>query len=107
MKVAVFSTKRYDRISLSEANVAGMHTLEFLEPSLGERTAAFAADYPVVCPFVNDRLTPEVLEILSGGVPPPRSEPAQRPESDAPVGLQPRRCLVIGLRCGSAACAGI
>ncbi|MCE2652849.1 MAG: 2-hydroxyacid dehydrogenase [bacterium] len=67
MKVAVFSTKRYDRISLSEANAAGMHTLEFFEPSLGERTAALAADYPVVCPFVNDRLTPEVLEILSGG----------------------------------------
>lgn len=53
MKVAVFSTKRYDRISPSEANAAGMHTLEFFEPNLGERAAALAAHYPVVCPFVN------------------------------------------------------
>lgn len=67
MKVAVFSTKRYDRSSLSEANAAGMHTLEFFEPSLSERTASLAAGYPVVCPFVNDTLSAGVLEMLARG----------------------------------------
>ena len=39
MKIAVFSTKPYDREFLSSAN-ASRHELHFFEPHLSEQTAA-------------------------------------------------------------------
>ena len=43
MKVAVFSTKKYDREFLEAAN-AGRHELRFFEPQLNLETASLAAD---------------------------------------------------------------
>lgn len=67
MRVAVFSTKRYDRDSLSAANQAAGHELEFLETRLTAETASIAARYPAICVFVNDRVDAAVLQALAGG----------------------------------------
>lgn len=64
MKVAVFSTKRYDREYLERAN-AGAHDLRFFEPHLNAETASLAAGYDAVCLFVNDRADPEVIQTLA------------------------------------------
>jgi D-lactate dehydrogenase len=66
MRIAVFSTKAYDRHFLERANreQGHGHELTFFELRLVEETAALAAGYPVVCAFVNDRLNAEVLQIL-------------------------------------------
>jgi D-lactate dehydrogenase len=65
MKVAVFSTKQYDRASLDAAN-AGRHQLQYLEPHLDAATATLARGHDGVCAFVNDRLDAKVLEALAG-----------------------------------------
>jgi len=67
MKVAVFSTKPYDRRSLDAANGAHGHELFFFESRLAARTAPLAAGYEGVCAFINDELTAETLEILATG----------------------------------------
>jgi D-lactate dehydrogenase len=67
MKVAVFSTKSYDRGFLDEANrsVGNRHDLTFLDARLSGETATLAAGYQAVCAFVNDQLDHEVLSILA------------------------------------------
>jgi len=65
LKIAVFSTKRYDREMLSRANAAHGHELAFFEPRLLPETAALAAGFPVICPFVNDEISREVLTLLA------------------------------------------
>jgi|TARA_R110000868_G_scaffold67056_6_gene199347 D-lactate dehydrogenase len=67
MKVAVFSTKPYDRDFLVTANREGgdRHELLFLEPRLSFETAPLAGDAKAVCAFVNDTLDRSVLERLS------------------------------------------
>jgi D-lactate dehydrogenase len=64
MKVAVFSSKPYDRQFLEAANASYGHELYFFEPRLTEDTASLAAGYPCVCAFVNDQLNANVLERL-------------------------------------------
>lgn len=66
MKVAVFSTKPYDRQFLNAANAAleAPHELTFLEPRLTPETAPLAANHDAVCCFVHDDLGREVLGIL-------------------------------------------
>jgi len=64
MKVAVFSSKPYDREFLTQAN-AGRHELRFLQPHLNEETASLAAGFAGVCAFVNDTLNAGVLEQLA------------------------------------------
>lgn len=66
MKVAVFSTKRYDREFLAAAN-AGAHELLFLEPHLDAQTVPLAAGFGGVCVFVNDRVDAAVLEKIAAG----------------------------------------
>jgi D-lactate dehydrogenase len=65
MKVAVFSTKPYDRKFLEAANADHHHELVFLETQLNERTAPLAASFPGVCIFVNDIADARTLEILA------------------------------------------
>lgn len=65
MKVAVFSTKTYDREFLEAANREGRHELAFFEVRLGLKTVSLAGGFPVVAAFVNDRLDREILEILA------------------------------------------
>ncbi len=65
MRVAVFSSRRYDRISLDAANHAGKHELVYFEPHLDQRTVALAEGFSGICAFVNDTLNAEVLRELA------------------------------------------
>ena len=65
MKVAVFSTKGYDRESFDAMNQKFGHELTFFKPNLSKETALLAHGFPVVCSFVNDELSAEILEDLA------------------------------------------
>nr|WP_319024292.1 2-hydroxyacid dehydrogenase [Sphingobium sp. PNB] len=67
MRVAVFSTKPYDRQFLEVGNAAAgfPHDLAFLEARLSVETAPLAAGSGAVCAFVNDCLDRLVLERLA------------------------------------------
>lgn len=65
MKVAVFSTKPYDRQFFEEANRTAGHELVFHESRLSSRTCRLAEGFPAVCAFVNDELDAGVLLTLS------------------------------------------
>ncbi len=67
MRVAVFSTKPYDREFLGRANADHGHELVFFEPRLGPETAPLAQGFAGVCAFVNDVLSAPVLEALAAG----------------------------------------
>ncbi len=67
MRVAVFSTKSYDRRFLEAANQAFRHDLTFFEPRLKPETAPLADGFPAVCAFVNDVLDAETLKLLQAG----------------------------------------
>jgi D-lactate dehydrogenase len=69
MRVAVFSTRPYDRRFLERANAAGRHRLDFHEARLDEASAAAADGAQAVCAFVNDLLDAGVLlRLHAGGV---------------------------------------
>jgi D-lactate dehydrogenase len=63
MRIAIFSTKPYDRTFLTNAN-SGKHELVFLEPHLDSSTAQLAKGCHAVCVFVNDTLDAPTLEQL-------------------------------------------
>lgn len=65
MKVAIFSTKPYDRQFLESANRDYGHDLSFLEPRLNHDTSTLAAGFPAVCVFVNDQLDASMLTELA------------------------------------------
>ncbi|MEH2245363.1 2-hydroxyacid dehydrogenase [Nostoc sp.] len=65
MKVAVFSTKAYDRRFLSDANSLTQHELVFFEPRLNRDTAILAAGFAAVCVFVHDQVDAPTLELLA------------------------------------------
>ena len=68
MKIAVFSTRSYDREFLSAANVS-RHELHFFEPHLSEETASLAAGFGTVCVFVNDHVdAPVIAKLAESGV---------------------------------------
>jgi D-lactate dehydrogenase len=67
MRVAVFSTKRFDREFLSRANEGHGHELVFLETGLNEETVGLGEGFAAVCPFVNDKLSAAVVERLAAG----------------------------------------
>ncbi|MBV5266177.1 2-hydroxyacid dehydrogenase [Pinisolibacter aquiterrae] len=67
MRIAIFSTKVYDRTFLERANRERGHDLTFLEPKLDLVTARLAEAFPAVCVFVNDVLDAAVLERLRAG----------------------------------------
>jgi D-lactate dehydrogenase len=67
VKVAVFSTRPYDREHLEAANRDYGHEITFYEPHLEPHTAVLAQGFPCVCPFVNDRLDREMLALLADG----------------------------------------
>jgi len=64
MKVAVFSTKSYDRKFLEAANRRHGHDMVFFEPHLTDETTALASGFEALCVFVNDKLTSDVLKSL-------------------------------------------
>ncbi len=67
MKVAVFSTKSYDRQFFSEVNTKYGHELVFLSPHLTSETSALASGFPAVCAFVNDVLDGSTLRAIAAG----------------------------------------
>lgn len=64
MKVAVFSTKAYDRGFLDTTN-GGRHALRYLEPKLTQDTAALSGGTEAVCTFVNDTLDRPTMAALA------------------------------------------
>lgn len=67
MRIAMFSTKPYDRRSFETAAGAAPHEILFLEPRLAPLTAPLAAGAQAVCVFVNDDVSAPVLEALAAG----------------------------------------
>jgi D-lactate dehydrogenase len=67
MRLAVFSTKNYDRQFLQPAAKAAGHELTFFEPRLNAQTAPLAAGYPAVCSFVNDDVDRGLVQLLVAG----------------------------------------
>jgi D-lactate dehydrogenase len=61
MKVAVFSTKPYDREFFTAANEQTGHELVFFEPRLTPQTYRLADGFGAICVFVNDQLDATVL----------------------------------------------
>jgi len=66
MRIAVFSTRPYDRQFLDQANGDRRHDLHYLESRLEPGTVATAGGCQAVCAFVNDRLNAEVVRGLHG-----------------------------------------
>jgi D-lactate dehydrogenase len=67
MKMAVFSTQRYDREFLNAANARAGHQLRYFDELLDRESVGLAAGHDAVCIFVNDRADAEVLEALAAG----------------------------------------
>lgn len=67
MKIAVFSTKAYDRRFLDEENEKHNHEIAYFEAHMREASAPLANGYDAVCVFVNDTLDLPTLEILHEG----------------------------------------
>ncbi|MCX8601041.1 MULTISPECIES: 2-hydroxyacid dehydrogenase [unclassified Gilliamella] len=65
MRVAVFSSKHYDKEYLEIANKKFKFDLEFYEHKLSHKTAVTAQDYDAVCVFVNDEVNKQVLQKLA------------------------------------------
>lgn len=65
MKIAVFSTKPYDREFLEAANAEKGHAISFFEEHLMESTAILAHGCEAVCVFVNDTVDAAALEVLA------------------------------------------
>jgi D-lactate dehydrogenase len=67
MKVAVFSTKSYDREFLEAANIAihSKHEFVYFDARLEPKTVPLAVGCSAVCVFVNDDVGAETLELLA------------------------------------------
>lgn len=63
MRVAVFSTKSYDRQFL--AQLEDRHEMRYIEPRLDRMTAPLAAGCEAACLFVNDKADRQALEGLA------------------------------------------
>jgi D-lactate dehydrogenase len=67
MRIAVFSSRPYDRTFLDAANERFGHELVYFEPRLTPSTAVLADGFPAVNAFVNDELGSETLHVLAAG----------------------------------------
>lgn len=65
MKVAVFSTKSYDKVAFNAINEHHQHELHYFDFRLTEQTAKILQDMDAVCAFVNDDLSAPVLKQLA------------------------------------------
>ncbi len=64
MKVAIYSTKKYERVYLEKSN-RGKHDLLFLEEALSPETAALAKDCSAISIFTNDDASGSTLQQLA------------------------------------------
>lgn len=67
MKIAFFSSKRYDQQSFAAANQTHGYELVFLESRLNPKSASLAAGFEAVCVFINDDVSAATLEVLAAG----------------------------------------
>ncbi len=65
MKVAVFSTKSYDRDFFDKFKDEYKHTFTYFETPLNSSTALLTEGFDAVCIFVNDKGNKETIEQLS------------------------------------------
>lgn len=65
MRVAIFSSKSYDREFLDKFNADSRHTLTCFEASLQSSTANLTAGHEAVCVFVNDKIDKGTIEQLA------------------------------------------
>ncbi|GHT34510.1 lactate dehydrogenase [Planctomycetales bacterium] len=65
MKIAVFSSKPYDKKYLTDANKDFGHELFFFDAHLNEQTCRLTEGFQSVCVFVNDQLSHCVLSCLA------------------------------------------
>lgn len=65
MKIAVFSTKRYDKEYLQRYNDVSKLAFTYYEDSLNEDTVHLTKNFDGICVFVNDRLNEEILTFLA------------------------------------------
>lgn len=65
MKIAVFSTKPYDREYLDKFNTDSKHELIYFEASLNNDTTNLAIGFDAVCVFVNDIIDKKTIGKLS------------------------------------------
>jgi len=64
MKVAIFSTKPYEREYLDKFNTEGRHHLIYFDASLNADTANMASGFEAVCVFVSDKIDIKTIEKL-------------------------------------------
>ncbi|MEA1604269.1 2-hydroxyacid dehydrogenase [Pseudomonas spirodelae] len=67
MRIILFSSKPYDQQSFDAAGFPADWQLSFQEAHLRQDSAGLAAGYEVVCAFINDDLSAEVLQQLAAG----------------------------------------
>ncbi len=65
MKVAVFSTKSYDREYFDKFNIYESHNLTYFETSLRAITTNLTLGFDAVCIFVNDKIDRETVQMLT------------------------------------------
>lgn len=65
MKVAFFSAKPYDIEYFRKVNSDYGHQIKYFEANLNADTAYLSNGYDAICPFVNDTLSAEVIDILA------------------------------------------
>lgn len=65
MKVAIFSTKPYEREYLDKFNSNGKHHQIYFDASLNADTANLASGFEAVCVFVSDKLDAKTIEKLA------------------------------------------
>ena len=65
MKIAIYSSKSYDKEYLSLFNKDFNHDLHFIESRLEASTVSLSSGYKVICAFANDVIDQEVIELLS------------------------------------------
>ncbi len=67
MRIAIFDTHDFERTVFEQSDLSYKHELVFFPAKLSPVTAALAAGFPCVCPFVNDDLSRATLEKLAAG----------------------------------------
>ena len=64
LKIAFFDSKEYDRVSFNKENENYSYKIKFFETKLTEDSVALTKGYNVVCAFVNDTISKEVIDSL-------------------------------------------
>ncbi len=67
LEVAFFSSKSYDEKSFKKANSGELYKFQYHDFRLTVKTAKLAQGSDIVCAFVNDDLSADVLKILAKG----------------------------------------